>query len=158
LKRADIVVIAGLALGLQGCAAVGLAVVGAGAGAGVGAGIDHTVNGIVYKTFAAPLNNVRFATLKTFDHMAMPLTADEKVDDGWKLSATAADRTIDVELERLTARTTRMRVVANEGSFFFKDASTAAAIVIQTAQMLEAEDNPAPVSARPGSDRKRRPS
>jgi Protein of unknown function (DUF3568) len=158
VKRAGIFVIAGLALCLQGCAAVGLAVVGAGAGAGVGAGIDHTVNGIVYKTFAASLNNVRFATLKTFDRMAMPLTADQKVDDGWKLSATAADRTIDVELERLTARTTRMRVVANEGSFFFKDASTAAAIVIQTAQMLAADEEIAPARALPSADRKRRSS
>jgi Protein of unknown function (DUF3568) len=158
VKRADIFVIAGLAICLQGCAAVGLAVVGAGAGAGVGAGVDHTVNGIVFKTFAAPLNNVRFATLRTFDYMAMPLTADEKSDDGWKLSATAADRTIDVELERLTERTTRMRVVANEGSLFFKDASTATEIIIQTAQMLEDEENAAPVRAAPSANRKRRAS
>ena len=158
VKRADIFVVAGLAICLQGCAAVGLAVVGAGAGAGVGAGIDNTVNGIVYKTFAAPLNNVRFATLRTFDHMAMPLKSDSKVEGGWKLSATAADRTIDVELERLTPRTTRMRVVANVGSFFFKDASTATAIIIQTAQMLQDDRNSVPARIRRSTNRKRRAS
>ncbi len=158
MKRADILVVASMAICLQGCAAVGLAVVGAGAGASVGAGIDHTINGIVYKTFAAPLNNVRFATLKTFDHMAMPLTADEKQDGGWKLSATAADRTIDVELERLTERTTRMRVIANEGSIFFKDASTATEIIVQTAQMLDNNANAAPAEAAPRANRKRKTS
>lgn len=157
-KRAEILVVAGLAMCLQGCAAVGLAVVGAGAGAGVGAGIDHTINGIVYKTFAASINNVRFATLKTFDRMAMPLTADEKQDDGWKLSATAADRTIDVELERLTERTTRMRVTANEGSLFFKDASTATEIIVQTAQILDDDGNAAPAEAAPKPNRKRKTS
>jgi len=132
----------GAALYLQGCAAVGLAVVGAGAGAGVSAGVDHTLNGIAYKTFAAPLNNVRFATLRTFDHMGMPLTDDEKTETGWKLSATAADRTIDIELESLTDKTTRMRVVANEGKIFFKDSATATEIILQTAQVLDRDPRP----------------
>src|SRR5262252_5427011 len=92
---------------LEGCAAAGLAVVGVGAGAGV----EHTMNGIVYKTFDAPTNELRFATLKTLDHLGMPVTADEKSDAGWKLSATATERTIDIELQQLTEKTTRMRVV-----------------------------------------------
>lgn len=141
---------------LQGCAAAGLAVVGAGAGVGMGAGVEHTLNGIAYKTFAAPLNNVRFATLKTLDHMGMPVTADESADTGWKLSATAADRTIDIELQRLTDQTTRMRVVANEGEIFFKDSSTATEIILQTAQALE--DAPKPTKDATQPTRKRKPS
>jgi hypothetical protein len=146
---ARILVIAALALWLQGCAVIGLGVIGVAAGAGVNAGVDHTLNGIVYKTFSAPLNNVRFATLKTFDRMAMPLTADEQIAAGWKLSATAADRTIDVELQKLTDTTTRMRVVANKGQIFFKDASTATEIVTQTAQMLESDPKVTPAKATP---------
>src|SRR5215472_855451 len=126
-----------LALALEGCAAVGLAVVGAGVGVGAGAGIEHTMNGIVYKTFDAPTNELRFATLKTLDHLGMPVTTDEKSDEGWKLSATATERTIDIELQQLTDKTTRMRVVANDGQIFFKDASTATAIIAKTAQTLE---------------------
>lgn len=151
-----ILTLLGFVLCLQGCAAVGLAVVGAGAGAGMGAGVEHELNGIVYKTFAAPLNNVRFATLKTLDHMGMPVKSDQKTEEGWKLSATAADRTIDIQLQWLTDRTTRMRVVADEGSIFFKDSSTATEIILQTAQTLQ--DAPkAPKTAREPT-RKRKPS
>jgi hypothetical protein len=126
-----------LVLVLEGCAAVGLAVVGGAAGVGVGAGVEHTMNGIVYKTFDASTNELRFATLKTLDHLGMPVTTDEKSEEGWKLSATATERTIDIELQQLTDKTTRMRVVANDGQIFFKDASTATAIITKTAQTLQ---------------------
>jgi hypothetical protein len=49
----------GLAVWLQGCAAAGLAVVGAGAGVGMGTGVEHTLNGVNYKTFAIPLDRSR---------------------------------------------------------------------------------------------------
>ena len=112
-----------LGLLLQGCAAgaIGITLATAGAGAGMTAGVEHTLNGIVYKTFASPANEVRFATLKTLDRMGMPLTDDQKTDTGWKLSASAKDRTVDIELESLTDMTTRIRVVANEGFIFLKD-------------------------------------
>ena len=131
-----------------------LSVVGAGAGVAAGAGVEHTMNGIVYKTFDSSLNEVRFATLKMFDHMGMPVTADAKTDNGWTLSATASDRTIDVDLERVTDKTTRMRVVANKGDIFFKDASTATEIINQTAQIVDS-DARKPVKTKLGSDQKR---
>lgn len=126
-----------LALALQGCAAAGVTLATAGAGVGMGAGVEHTLNGIVYKTFGVSINELRFAALKTLDHMDMPVIVDEKTETGWKLTATATERTIDIEFERLTERTTRMRVVANEGMIFFKDASTATEIITQTAQTLQ---------------------
>jgi len=122
---------------LAGCAAAAVTVAEAGAGAGIASGLEQSLNGIVYKTFTAPLNNVRFATLKTLDRMRMPVTADEKNDGGWQLTATAQNRTIDIELESITAEVTRMRVVANKGAIFFKDGSTAAEIILQTAQSLQ---------------------
>ena len=142
-----------LALALEGCAAVGLAVVGAGVGVGAGAGIEHTMNGIVYKTFDAPTNELRFATLKTLDHLGMPVTTDEKSEEGWKLSATATERSIDIELQQLTEKTTRMRVVANDGQIFFKDASTATAIITKTAETLQDDRN----AAKNEPNRKRKP-
>ena len=128
-----------LGLLLQGCAAaaIGVTLATAGAGAGMTAGVEHTLNGIVYKTFSAPANEVRFATLKTLDRMGMPLTDDEKTDTGWKLSASAKDRSVDVDLESLTDTATRIRVVANEGIIFFKDSATATEIILQTAQTLQ---------------------
>ncbi len=125
-----------IASGLPGCATIGLGLATAGAGAGFSAGYEHTVNGIVYKTFAASTSEVRAATLEALKRMAMPVTLDQKSDVGWALAATAAKRTIDIELQALTEQTTRMRVVANDGTIFFKDASTATEIINQTAQAV----------------------
>jgi Protein of unknown function (DUF3568) len=127
----------GLAISVSGCAGAGRAVMGATAGVSMGAGVEHTLNGVAYKTFTAPLDNVRLAALRTLNQMDMPVKTDTKTDGGWEVSATAAGRSIDIELERLTERTTRMRVVANKGEIFFKDTSTATEIILQTAQLLQ---------------------
>ncbi|HYM04781.1 MAG TPA: DUF3568 family protein [Stellaceae bacterium] len=141
-----------LALCLQGCAAAGVTLASAGAGVGMGAGVEHELNGIVYKTFAASSNEMRLATLATLDRMDMPVSGDEKTDEGLKLTATASDRTITIELQSLTPHTTRMRVVANQGTIFFKDASTATEIITQTAQELQDERD----AARAAANRKRK--
>ena len=154
MKTKNFAAVALLALTLQGCAAAALTVVGTGLGVGAGAGVEHTMNGIVYKTFEASLNELRFATLKMFDHLGMPVTADQKTDEGWTLTATASDRTIDVTLERVTDKMTRMRVVANKGDIFFKDASTATEIINQTAQIVD-NDARKPTKTKVGSDQKR---
>jgi hypothetical protein len=155
MKFARILAIILLTFSLQGCVSIGLAVATATAGVGMGAGLEHTVNGIVFKTFSASANDVRFATLKTLDYMGMPVTADEQTDTGWRMSATAFDRTIDIEFERLTPYATRMRVVANEGWIFFKDSATATEIILQTAQTLE---DSAPANASSGLGQRRRTS
>jgi len=128
------VVLLSVALGLGGCASLALT---AGSIAG-GAGIDHTLSGIAYKTFAEPLPSVRFATLKTLNRMAMDVTKDEQPQDEkeWSIEATATDRRIDIELEPVTPKTTRMRVVVNKGDVFFKDAATGTEIIVQTAETL----------------------
>jgi hypothetical protein len=151
MRSSRVIGLFALALALQGCAAAGVTLAGAGAGVGMGAGVEHTLNGIVFKTFTASANEVRFATLKALDVMGMPITDDQQTPAGWKLTATATDRTIDIELESITNRTTRMRVVASEGGIFFKDASTATEIIAQTAQSLQ-NDPPAKAT---GSNRKR---
>jgi Protein of unknown function (DUF3568) len=133
MKR--IICVAGLVAGLatiQGCAAVALT---AGGIAG-GAGVEHTLNGIGYKTFAAPLANVRLATLKSLHKLDIKVSHDHKTDDGWQIDASALDREIDITLEAVTHRSTRMRVVVNKGDFFFKDAATGNEIIIETASAL----------------------
>lgn len=77
------------------------------------------------------------------------------------VSGTARDRIIDIELESVTARTTRMRVVANKGHIFFKDAATATEIILQTAQALDEQalararpPAPAKKSAAPGKGKR----
>jgi hypothetical protein len=107
------------ALNLSGCAAAALT---AGGIAG-SAGVNHTLSGIVYKTFTASVKDLRLATLKTLNKMQVKVTADKKEKFGWRVDGTAFERTIEIELERLTAGATRMRVTTNKGSLF-KDSAT----------------------------------
>jgi len=132
LKHLRIAALASALAALQGCAGVALT---AGGIAG-GTGVEHTMNGISYKTFATPLANMRLATLKTLDKLDMKVTDDHQTEEGWQIEAAAHDRDIDITLESLTSRTTRMRVVVNKGEIFFKDASTSTEIILQTGETL----------------------
>lgn len=123
-------------LGSQGCAAVGLTLFGVGAGVSAGTGTQYTLDSIAYRTFTAPLDEMRRATLATFRRMDIALQSDDSTAEGRSIIGQAADRTIDIELERLTARTTRMRVTAKQG-WFFRDRATAGEIIAQTERSLD---------------------
>ncbi len=138
-----LIAVALVACGLGGCAA-GLIVAGAGTGVAMGTGVDHELSGITYKTFTASIDDVRQASLRTLRTMDMAVSEDHASDDGWVITASATERTIDIELEKLTSTTTRMRVAVDKGGIFFKDAATATEIVMQTAQTLD--DRPAPAA------------
>ncbi len=128
--RAPVAALLLVSLALQGCAAVALTV----AGVAGGVGVNHTLSGIAYKTFNNSLAELRAGTLQTLKDMDMTVIEDSKTEDGWEIKATATKREIEIELEQLTKRATRMRVVANEGEIFFKDAATATEIIIMTAE------------------------
>lgn len=119
-----------LALGLPGCEPVSLTMMGVGAAYGV----QHTLSGITYRTFSAPLPQVRTAVKRAFAYMDIKIGATEKIENGERLLARASDRDIEVELEALTPRTTRMRATAKNG--IFRDAATATEIVLQTERLL----------------------
>ena len=61
-------------------------------------------------------------------------------DLGRAIAATAGDRIIEIELDRITERASRMRVVVKQG-WFYKDRATATEIILQTGQVFE--DSPA---------------
>ncbi|NQV84321.1 MAG: DUF3568 family protein [Rhodospirillales bacterium] len=129
-----------MALGLvilQGCSGV-IATAGSMA---ADAGLDHTLSGISYKTFSTSMDNMRAAAFNTLDRLDMEIADQIRKPEGWTITAIARDRTIEIELEALTRQLTRMRVVANHRGLFFKDASTATEIIIQTAQTLDMEQN-----------------
>ena len=117
-------------LTLSGCEPVSLTMMGVGAAYGV----QHTLSGITYRTFSAPLPQVRSAVMRAFKHMDIAVGSTEKIENGERLVARASDREIEVELEALTPRTTRMRSTAKSG--FMRDAATATEIVLQTERLL----------------------
>ncbi len=119
-----------LVVALSGCDPVSLTVFGV----GTAAGVQHTLTGIAYRTFSAPLSDVRSAVEAALDHMDIKIGATEKIENGERIKARAADRDIEIELEALSPRTTRMRSTARSGVLM--DAATATEIIIQTEKAL----------------------
>jgi hypothetical protein len=117
----------------SGCAAVALTALGVGGAVGV----NHTLNGIVYKTFTEPLPKVKRATLTALKQMEITVDAVEKTKQGEVIKAKASNRAIEVEFEALTPKTTRMRVVADSDGLL-KDSATATEIILQTERALPA--------------------
>jgi len=120
---------------LQGCAAVGLAFLGVGAGVGGGTGVSYTLDSIAYKTFAESEPDLRVATVRTLKRMAFDVVSTQKTEAGSEITATAGDRTVEIELDRITPRTSRMRVVVKQG-WIWRDRSTAGEIIVQTEDAL----------------------
>ena len=118
---------------LQGCASIALT---AGGLAG-GAGLDHAIRGVNYKTFAIALPELRLATLKSLNRMAMDVTEDRREEDGWSITARAPRRDSDIELEEITRVATRMRVVVSNGAFFIRDGATGAEIIARAVETLD---------------------
>jgi len=145
-------------LGAPGCAAVGLTFLGVGAGVSAGTGVSYTLDSVAYKTFTTPVEGLERATLKTLERMDIEVVdiavkENGTAEAGRKIAAVASDRTIDIELDRLTAKTSRMRVNAKQG-WFFKDRATAAEIIAQTEQTLDDEPEQAKsTAAAPGPKR-----
>jgi hypothetical protein len=129
------------AISLQGCAALGLSLLAVGAGTAAGQGVSYTLDSIAYKTFTASIDGLEAATLRALDRMDIAIKKNEaKKEGGRAIDATAGDRAVEIELDRLTERTSRMRVVVKQG-WFFKDKATATEVILQTAQIFD--DHPA---------------
>jgi hypothetical protein len=125
-----------VAMTLQGCAAVGLMALGTVGGVAAGTGTNYTLDGIAYRTFAAPIADVERATQMTLKKMDMTLKSNEKTETGREMVADAGDRKIYIELERVTSRTTRMRITAKQG-WFWRDRATAGEFIVQTEHALD---------------------
>lgn len=115
---------------LTACAPVALTAIGVGSAAGV----QHTMGGITYRTFTAPLPQVRSAAVASLNRMGIRVGKSEKSESGEIIKATANGREIEIELDALTPNTTRMRTTVRNG--LFMDAATGAEIIIQTERVL----------------------
>ena len=115
---------------LPGCGALPVTALGVGASAG----IQHHVNAVNYRTFATPLPKVRKAVNTALDRMDIRVASRERIEGGERIFAKVAQRDIEIELEYLTAKATRMRSSARYG--LFMDGSTAIEIIQQTEKVL----------------------
>ncbi len=126
-----ILILALAALSLAGCEAIALTSFGVGAATGV----SHTMSGMVYRTFTAPLATVRSAALAALHRMQIKVQSTAKVAGGEEIKAKSADRDIEIALEAISPNTTRMRVIAKKGTFPY-DSATGTEIIMQTEQVM----------------------
>jgi hypothetical protein len=106
------------------------------AGVGGSAFVNHALNGISYRTFSAPAKNVKTASIGALHRMGLRVVGSERNRNGSEtLKAKGIDREIEITLERISPNTTRMKVLARDGSVFF-DGATAQEILLQTEKRL----------------------
>ena len=120
---------------LNSCAAVGLTLFGVGTGVATGTSVSYTLDGVAYRTFTASLPQVESATRTALDRMGIKVDATAKTEQGKAIKAFGNDREIEIELEVVSSKTTRIRTVAKQG-IFFKDRATATEIILQTEKVL----------------------
>jgi hypothetical protein len=106
------------------------------AGAGASAAVAYSLNGASHRTFTANLPAVRKASVRALDNMGIKLESYGTFDTGVILYARAPERSVEIELEPISPRATRVRVAARDGGLFY-DTATAREIVAQTERILE---------------------
>lgn len=143
MQRIRLAILVGLvAFASGGCAAIGLAVIGTALGVAGGTGTAYTLDGIAYRTFTASVDDTRLAALRTLRRMDMKIESDTKTPaaegtlETREIVANAGNRKVYIEFEKLTSRTTRMRVTAKQG-WFWRDRATAGEVVAQTADAVD---------------------
>ena len=119
----------------QGCA-----VVAVGAVAGAAAGVTYTVLGVAEKTYNEEYDTVVDALLKALVSLDIKTGNIKKSEENTKVVTTeieafARDLTIQVTIERVTDKATRVVVDASK-KYVFKDRATATEILIQTTNSL----------------------
>ena len=133
-----------IVLGLlaSGCAAlalpaVGMSIMGDAAGSAVKTGVEHTIGGATYRTFSAPLADVRAAVRQSFRDLEIQITEDELlIGGGARIVGEALHREITVELEPVTPALTRLKIAVRQG-LLGRDRATSAELIEQTARALQ---------------------
>jgi hypothetical protein len=122
--------IGGTALLLGGCEAMAITAVGVGAATGV----TQTLNGRAYRTFTAPVGDVKQATLAALSRMGIKVLSSKRTGNEEVILARATDREIEITLEVLSPNSTRMRSVTTQGMIY--DSATSLEIVLQTERRM----------------------
>jgi hypothetical protein len=116
---------------LTGCDPLSLTALGVGAGAGV----NHTMSGYTYHTFSEPLPRVKQAALVALNRMSIKVESTEKNGIFETINAKSSGRSIELELEVISPKVTRLRSVARKNPFVM-DSATAEEVISQTRRAL----------------------
>jgi len=131
-----------LCLPLAACDTVAIALLGGGASTL----LRYNLDGVAARTFTAPAESVKHASLAALERMGLEINGTEPLETGEVIHARARNRDIDIEVEPITKQLTRVRIMARGGSLFY-DNATAVELVAQTEKMLDAKAPPAAAAA-----------
>jgi hypothetical protein len=127
---------------LCGCQPLALTVLGAGAGEA----LRYSYTGVTYRTFTAPAADVKHASLEALERMGIAFESFDRYEHGELLYARAENRNIEIEIEPISPRATRVRIAAKNGGFLY-DNATASEIVAQTERVLASASRGGTVSS-----------
>ena len=120
-----------LLFGVAGCEPLALSLLGAGAGTA----LRYSLDGGTSRTFTAPAVEVKHASLAALERMGIAFQSFDRFEHGELIYARAENREIEIEIEPISARATRMRIAAKNGGFLY-DNATAREIVAQTERLI----------------------
>ena len=118
-------------LPLTGCEALALSLLGSGASSA----LRYTFDGVTYRTFTWPAPVVKQSTLAALERMGITHESTSPFEHGEIIVAHTATRAIEIEVEPISERATRVRIAAKNGGFWY-DNATATEIVAQTERLL----------------------
>jgi len=105
---------------------------------GASAGVAYTVTNVAYKTIVSPIDQVEFASRLALMKMRIKYVERIETGDGVMIVAETSELYININLEKITPKTTKMSVNA-EKNIVVKDKATAVAIIEETEAMLRKE-------------------
>ena len=125
---------------LAGCAVIGGETIAMSAlNAGAPTVVSHSMSGAAYRTFSVAATEVKVAALSALGRMGFEVKAMRVEKNGEVIEAETQERRIEVGVEPISAKATRLRVVAKAGVFSY-DTATAAEIVVQTEKSINARE------------------
>lgn len=116
-----------LILFLSGCTAVALT--------GAGVGVSYTLSNVAYRSFSAPVDRVHDATIAALKKMGIHIIDDTRSGEGRTITAVTSELDITINLEKITSKTTQVKVDARK-NMLLKDKATAAEIINQVGKIL----------------------
>lgn len=131
IRRLSLAFLLSSTLGLSACDPVTLTVLGIGASSG----LSYASNSVAYKTFTAPMKRVNKATVRALKRMGIKVEEIEKHPDKQIITASSNEHQIEITLEAVSKKTTRIRSIARNGPIFL-DRATATEVIIQTEKVL----------------------
>ena len=112
---------------LSACTAVALT--------GADVGVSYTLSNAAYRSFSYPVDRVHDATIAALKKMGIMIDDDASSESGVTITAETRELDIVINLEKITSKTTQVKVDARK-NFFLKDKATAAEIINQVGKIL----------------------